>query len=252
MRFRGFIIYSALCLLVLLIACAEDNKAPKKSSSIASLPEDNKAPKFAIGDDLQDMIIAQPDQYSNLICYMNKKTGQEVCLDDEEFVEKWQVFSNQNEWKFVERKDSLVKAGSPASLELPLIDEFGLNRVVEHFHSNLLTCIIVAPRFSLQDEGYWAIMEQFHTWSKKNSVQVVAYVDDQENDPFDMKGALGLTLQVNATHRKYIYPLIENELGMIVMYKGVILDKMNLEDFPNDLPSLTKKVPQWKEKSTKK
>ena len=248
MRFRGFIIYSALCLLVLLIACAEDNKAPKKSSSSASLPEDNKAPKFAIGDDLQDMIIAQPDQYSNLFCYMNKETREEVCLNDKKLAEDWRKYSDISTWEFVERKDSLVKAGSPASLELPLIDEFGLNRVVEHFHSNLLTCIIVAPRFSLQDEGYWAIMEQFHQWSKKNSVQVVAYVDDQENDPFDMKGALGLTLQVNATDRKYIYPLIESELGMIVMYKGVILDKIILEDLPKDLPSLIKKaVLKWKE-----
>ena len=252
MKCRGFIIYSALCILVLLIACAEDNKAPKKSSSSASLPEDNKAPKFAIGDDLQDMIIAQPDEHKELICYINTMTDKKACLESDELDTLWETYSDTSIWQFVGRQDSLVKAGTPARLVLPLVDEFGLNRVVEHFHSNLLTCIIVAPRFSLQDEGYWAIMEKFHQWSKKNNVQVVAYVNDQENDPFDMKGALGLTLQVNATHRKYIYPLIENDLGMIVMYKGVILDKINLEDFPNDLPSLIKKVPQWKEKSIKK
>lgn len=284
MKCRGFFIYSAACLLFLMISCAEDKTAPRNTSSSVSLLEDtdtifdtssndalqedtnriidipsndalqevNKSSKFAIGDNLQDMIISQPDQFTNLLCYMNKETGQEVCLDHRKFEEDWKDYTDSSVWKFAGRKDSLVKSGTPASLELPLIDEFGLNRVVEHFHSNLLTCIIVAPRFSIQDEGYWAVMEQFHQWSKKNNVQVVAYVNDQENDPFDMKGALGLTLQVNATHRKYIYPLIENDLGMIVMYKGVILDKINLEDLPNDLPSLIKKVPQWKEKSIKK
>ena len=40
MKCRGFIIYSATCLLFLMISCAEDKTAPRNTSSSVSLLED--------------------------------------------------------------------------------------------------------------------------------------------------------------------------------------------------------------------
>ena len=205
---------------------------------------------FPVGTNLQEMISVQPAIKDTAYVYKHS-SGQSDTILLADFFDVWEEYSG-SDWIHNATITIVRREEIPVKLYLPLEDEFGLNRITEHVYSNLLTCVIVAPRFTLEDQTFWDIVEEFHLWSKHNDVQVVAYVNDQENDPFDMKGALGLTLQVNATHREYIYPLIENDLGMIVMYKGVILDKINLEDFPNDLPSLIKKVPQWKEKSIKK
>ena len=46
-----------------------------------------------------------------------------------------------------------------------------------------------------------------------------------------MSDALGLSLPINFTHRDFLFPIIDSELGMIVLSYGVIIDKIAKEDF---------------------
>ena len=204
---------------------------------------------FPVGTNLQEMISVQPAIKDTAYVYKHS-SGQSDTILLADFFDVWEEYSG-SDWIHNATITIVRREEIPVKLYLPLEDEFGLNRITEHVYSNLLTCVIVAPRFTLEDQPFWDIIEEFHLWSKNNDVQVVAYVDDSGNDAFTMGGALGLSLQVNATNRDYLYPLTQGELGMIVMYKGIILGKLTLEDFPDDLSALVNKVPEWKAKSKK-
>lgn len=202
---------------------------------------------YPIGTNLRELIFSRPASYDTAYVYTHKKLGKDTILREEFNNGGWEKYNSKG-WTY----DTLVAFQNsdeiPAQLYLPLSDEFGMNKLVEHLYADRLTCIIVAPSFRTQDEGYWLLAEQYHQWAKKNGIQVVAYVDNSEVDPYEMKEALGLSLQINFTHRDFLFPLIDSELGMIVLDYGIIIDKLTKEDFP-DLLTFEQKVNEWRRPS---
>ena len=203
---------------------------------------------YPIGTNLRELIFSKPASYDSAFVYTHKKLGKDTIMR-EDFDNGGWVKYNSKEWTY----DTLVAFQNsdeiPAQLYLPLSDEFGMNKLVEHLYADRLTCIIIAPSFQTQDEGYWLLVEQYHQWAKNNGIQVVAYVDNSEVDPYEMKEALGVSLQINFTHRDFLFPLIDSELGMLVLDYGIIKDKLTKEDFPPDLLTFEQKVNEWRSPS---
>ena len=199
---------------------------------------------YPIGTNLRELIFSKPASYDTGYVYAHKRLGKDTILREEFSNGGWEKY-NAKQWTY----DTLISFQNsdeiPAQLYLPLSNEFGLNKLVEHLHADRLTCIIIAPSFRTQDEGYWLLAEQYHQWAKNNGIQVVAYVDNSEVDPFEMQEALGLSLPINFTHRDFLFPLIDSELGMLVLDYGVIIDKLTKEDFP-DLLTFEQKVNEWR------
>ena len=199
---------------------------------------------YPTGTNLRELIFSKPASYDTGYVYAHKRLGKDTILREEFSNGGWEKY-NAKQWTY----DTLISFQNsdeiPAQLYLPLSNEFGLNKLVEHLHADRLTCIIIAPSFRTQDEGYWLLAEQYHQWAKNNGIQVVAYVDNSEVDPFEMQEALGLSLPINFTHRDFLFPLIDSELGMLVLDYGVIIDKLTKEDFP-DLLTFEQKVNEWR------
>lgn len=202
---------------------------------------------YPIGTNLRELIFSKAASYDTGYVYAHKKLGKDTILRGDFDNGGWENY-NSKEWTF----DTLVAFQNsdeiPAQLYLPLSDEFGMNKLVEHLHADRLTCIIIAPSFRTQDEGYWLLAEQYHQWAKTNGIQVVAYVDNSEVDPYEMKEALGLSVPINFTHRDFLFPLIDSELGMIVLDYGIIIDKLTKKDFP-DLLTFEQKINEWRSPS---
>lgn len=202
---------------------------------------------YPIGTNLRELIFSRPASYDTGYVYVHKNLGKDTILREEFINEGWEKYDSK-EWTFDTTVSFQNSDEIPAQLYLPLSDEFGVNKLVEHLYADRLTCIVVAPSFRTEDEGYWLLAEQYHQWAKNNGIQVVAYVDNSVVDPFEMSDALGLSLPVNFTHRDFLYPLIDSELGMLVLSYGVIIDKIDKEDFP-DLLTFEQKVNEWRSPS---
>lgn len=202
---------------------------------------------YPIGTNLRELIFSKPASYDTAYVYAHKKLGKDTILKGDFDNGGWEKYDSK-EWTFDTTVSFQNSDEIPAQLYLPLSDEFGVNKLVEHLYADRLTCIVVAPSFRTQDEGYWLLAEQYHQWAKNNGIQVVAYVDNSEVDPYEMKEALGLSLPINYTHRDFLLPLIDSELGMIVLNYGIIIDKLTKEDFP-DLLTFEQKVNEWRRPS---
>ena len=202
---------------------------------------------YPIGTDLRELIFSKPASYDTALVYSHKSMGKDTILRRDFDSGGWKKY-NSKEWTYETKVAFQNSDEVPPQLYLPLADEFGMNKLVEHLHADRLTCIVVAPSFRTQDEGYWLLAEQYHQWAKNNGIQVVAYVDNSEVDPFEMQKALGLSLPINVTHRDFLFPLIDSELGMLVLNYGIIIDKLTKEDFP-DLLTFEQKVNEWKSPS---
>ncbi|MGB1051345.1 MAG: hypothetical protein ACPGYF_05225 [Chitinophagales bacterium] len=205
---------------------------------------DIESPLYPIGTNLREKVFSKPASYDTAYVFAHKKLGKDTIFRKEFVNGGWEKY-NSKEWTFDTTISFQNSDEIPAQLYLPLSDEFGMNKLVEHLHADRLTCIVVAPSFRTQDEGYWLLAEQYHEWAKNNGIQVVAYVDNSEVDPFEMQKALGLSLPINITHRDFLFPLIDSELGMIVLDYGIIIDKFTKENFPN-LQTFEQKINEWR------
>lgn len=227
-----------------LITSCKENKNHGEDAVASSTADSSLYP---IGTNLREMIFSRPASYDTAYVYAHKDLGKDTVLREEFINGGWEKYDSK-EWTFDTTVSFQNSDEIPAQLYLPLSDEFGVNKLVEHLYADRLTCIVVAPSFRTQDEGYWLLAEQYHQWAKNNGIQVVAYVDNSVVDPFEMSDALGLSLPINFTHRDFLYPLIDSELGMIVLSYGVIIDKIAKEDFP-DLITFEERVNQWRSPS---
>ena len=242
MKPQYIILFLVFC-FSLIISCKEnvsnDNGGDKLENVDSSL--------YPVGTNLRKMIFSEPASYDTALIYSHKSMGKDTILQEAFLNGGWEKY-HSNEWTYDTTVAFQNSDEIPAQLYLPLSDEFGMNKLVEHLFADRLTCIVIAPSFRTQDEGYWLLVEQYHQWAKNNGIQVVAYVDNSEVDPFEMREALGLSLPINFTHRDFLFPLIDSELGMLVLNYGIIIDKLSKEDFP-DLLTFEQRVNEWRSPS---
>ena len=160
------ILYSTLGCLLLLSSCAKEPHPPiDENPSSDQMNNGNIGALFPVGTNLQEMISVQPAIKDTAYVYKHS-SGQSDTILLADFFDVWEKYSG-SDWIHNATITIVRREEIPVKLYLPLEDEFGLNRITEHVYSNLLTCVIVAPRFTLEDQTFWDIAEEFHLWSKK-------------------------------------------------------------------------------------
>ena len=89
---------------------------------------------YPIGTNLRELIFSKPASYDTAYVYAHKKLGKDTILREEFVNGGWEKYNSKG-WAY----DTLVAFQNsdeiPAQLYLPLSDEFGMNKLVEHLLS---------------------------------------------------------------------------------------------------------------------
>ena len=204
---------------------------------------------YKVGSDMKKLVEGRPAKYSNLFCYMNKKTGQEVCLNDEEFEEQWPIYAT-SEWEFVRNEEKvLIQEEIPAKIDFSVLDSTGEDKAKDHFNYSGVTLWVCSGDPMKAEASDWEELNDLYTYAQEKDFRMHAYMEcggNSINEVLDkIKEEKNVTIEFPcyASDGKVLKTAIRANPGLIIIEDGVIIDKFHHTSYPSetDLKNLLSK-----------